>query len=113
MAPMLDKPSQIAKASRPASSNVATTSPRRTPRARNRAAHCSIDESSSDQLADSPVTVLTSTLSGDARSEEHTSELQSLMRTSYAVFCLKKNTHHETNNRSLLTTTNIHQAVRA
>src|SRR3546814_6800183 len=25
-----------------------------------------------------------------ARSEEHTSELQSLMRTSYAVFCLKK-----------------------
>src|SRR3546814_1139638 len=26
----------------------------------------------------------------DARSEEHTSELQSLMRTSYAVFCLKK-----------------------
>src|SRR3546814_4725537 len=28
-----------------------------------------------------------------ARSEEHTSELQSLMRTSYAVFCLKKNTH--------------------
>src|SRR3546814_951568 len=26
------------------------------------------------------------------RSEEHTSELQSLMRTSYAVFCLKKQT---------------------
>src|SRR3546814_8109825 len=26
------------------------------------------------------------------RSEEHTSELQSLMRNSYAVFCLKKNT---------------------
>src|SRR3546814_3611414 len=26
-----------------------------------------------------------------ARSEEHTSELQSLMRISYAVFCLKKN----------------------
>src|SRR3546814_1209223 len=26
----------------------------------------------------------------DMRSEEHTSELQSLMRTSYAVFCLKK-----------------------
>src|SRR3546814_3670203 len=26
----------------------------------------------------------------DARSEEHTSELQSLMRNSYAVFCLKK-----------------------
>src|SRR3546814_8035562 len=28
---------------------------------------------------------------GTLRSEEHTSELQSLMRTSYAVFCLKKN----------------------
>src|SRR3546814_4824801 len=27
---------------------------------------------------------------GTARSEEHTSELQSLMRISYAVFCLKK-----------------------
>src|SRR3546814_6135329 len=27
---------------------------------------------------------------GQARSEEHTSELQSLMRNSYAVFCLKK-----------------------
>src|SRR3546814_10159941 len=28
-----------------------------------------------------------------SRSEEHTSELQSLIRTSYAVFCLKKKTH--------------------
>src|SRR3546814_2677836 len=35
----------------------------------------------------------TVTLVGDdeARSEEHTSELQSLMRISYAAFCLKKN----------------------
>src|SRR3546814_4727278 len=36
---------------------------------------------------------------GAARSEEHTSELQSLMRISYAVFCLKKkkdNTHTTT-----------------
>src|SRR3546814_8759703 len=30
------------------------------------------------------------------RSEEHTSELQSLMRISYAVFCLKKKTHQKT-----------------
>src|SRR3546814_9033967 len=30
-------------------------------------------------------------LNGLPRSEEHTSELQSLMRISYAVFCLKKN----------------------
>src|SRR3546814_4181043 len=29
----------------------------------------------------------------ELRSEEHTSELQSLMRISYAVFCLKKKTH--------------------
>src|SRR3546814_7100956 len=29
------------------------------------------------------------------RSEEHTSELQSLMRTSYAVFCLKKKNKHK------------------
>src|SRR3546814_4143960 len=29
-----------------------------------------------------------------ARSEEHTSELQSLMRISYAVFCLKKKKHN-------------------
>src|SRR3546814_7409705 len=41
----------------------------------------------------------------DERSEEHTSELQSLMRISYAVFCLKKkktntltNTNNHTNN---------------
>src|SRR3546814_11755113 len=30
------------------------------------------------------------------RSEEHTSELQSLMRISYAVFCLKKKTREQT-----------------
>src|SRR3546814_3399063 len=29
------------------------------------------------------------------RSEEHTSELQSLMRISYAVFCLKKKSHRQ------------------
>src|SRR3546814_4943668 len=32
----------------------------------------------------------------DVRSEEHTSELQSLMRISYAVFCLKKKKNHMT-----------------
>src|SRR3546814_20676412 len=31
------------------------------------------------------------------RSEEHTSELQSLMRISYAVFCLKKKKQHQNN----------------
>src|SRR3546814_8206685 len=34
------------------------------------------------------------------RSEEHTSELQSLMRISYAVFCLKKNTTNITTRKS-------------
>src|SRR3546814_9022637 len=42
-----------------------------------------IAENAPDQLGD------TSTLA-DPRSEEHTSELQSLMRIPYAVFCLKK-----------------------
>src|SRR3546814_7432789 len=32
---------------------------------------------------------------GSRRSEEHTSELQSLMRISYAVFCLKKTQNHK------------------
>src|SRR3546814_7537199 len=36
--------------------------------------------------------------SGRSRSEEHTSELQSLMRISYAVFCLKKKKHTHKNN---------------
>src|SRR3546814_8451252 len=36
-------------------------------------------------------------LAKQSRSEEHTSELQSLMRISYAVFCLKKKTINTTN----------------
>src|SRR3546814_4667570 len=35
-----------------------------------------------------------------ARSEEHTSELQSLMRISYAVFCLKKKKNYTHNTQS-------------
>src|SRR3546814_5066188 len=47
----------------------------------------------------------------DRRSEEHTSELQSLMRISYAVFCLKKktrninNTNTKQTNKTTTTTT--------
>src|SRR3546814_2831142 len=37
-----------------------------------------------------PLAVERLLVGGEARSEEHTSELQSLMRISYAVFCLKK-----------------------
>src|SRR3546814_5061072 len=39
-----------------------------------------------------------------ARSEEHTSELQSLMRTSYAVFCLKKKKEADTSHKQTTTT---------
>src|SRR3546814_6037024 len=35
-----------------------------------------------------------------SRSEEHTSELQSLMRISYGVFCLKKKKNKERNNKN-------------
>src|SRR3546814_8925275 len=46
-----------------------------------------------------------------ARSEEHTSELQSLMRISYAVFCLKKKPINRTNTHILevLHATPVHQ----
>src|SRR3546814_6651721 len=41
------------------------------------------------------------------RSEEHTSELQSLMRISYAVFCLKKKKKNN-KNKEMKTHNNIH-----
>src|SRR3546814_5827541 len=43
-----------------------------------------------------------------ARSEEHTSELQSLMRISYAVFCLKK----KNTNKTTLQETDSNDAMR-
>src|SRR3546814_11653185 len=45
---------------------------------------------SADGLPSNPVRPHQCVVAADARSEEHTSELQSLMRISYAVFCLKK-----------------------
>src|SRR3546814_8485511 len=45
-----------------------------------------------DQLAD----VVRGLVHLEQRSEEHTSELQSLMRISYAVFCLKKKKYNNT-----------------
>src|SRR3546814_10009859 len=42
------------------------------------------------------------------RSEEHTSELQSLMRISYAVFCLKKKTINKSQKYMTYTTYTIH-----
>src|SRR3546814_7555374 len=56
-------------------------------------------------------TVLSSrSIRSTSRSEEHTSELQSLMRISYAVFCLKKNKINQTQNltHQLHTYTNTH-----
>src|SRR3546814_9940800 len=50
--------------------------------------------------------IVRTTLDG-ARSEEHTSELQSLMRISYAVFCLKKKKKHLLNYN--ITRTRTHQ----
>src|SRR3546814_10739236 len=51
----------------------------------------------------------------EIRSEEHTSELQSLMRISYAVFCLKKKNTHKTthlqrNNTAVSTTIQHHKS---
>src|SRR3546814_4428955 len=49
-------------------------------------------------LAMSTVVFLLTIFYSIKRSEEHTSELQSLMRISYAVFCLKKKTKTITSN---------------
>src|SRR3546814_6226441 len=43
------------------------------------------------------------------RSEEHTSELQSLMRNSYAVFCSNNKKSHTSHNSGQLSTTHSHQ----
>src|SRR3546814_5467484 len=46
------------------------------------------------------------------RSEEHTSELQSLMRISYAVFCLKKKIkHHAQKHKNVQTTHYTHYPI--
>src|SRR3546814_9376481 len=47
---------------------------------------------------------------GAERSEEHTSELQSLMRISYAVFCLKKKTSIFSAAQTRMTATGVHSA---
>src|SRR3546814_6419477 len=47
------------------------------------------------------------------RSEEHTSELQSLMRISYAAFCLKKKKTNKTNNIYTKNTTGTPQSIQS
>src|SRR3546814_8872412 len=49
---------------------------------------------------------------GMYRSEEHTSELQSLMRISYAVFCLKKKNKHNNYNTNTNDNYNDHKHER-
>src|SRR3546814_9789043 len=49
---------------------------------------------------DQVVTLAGENLVATGRSEEHTSELQSLMRISYAVFCLKKNKQLQNTNNN-------------
>src|SRR3546814_1484159 len=55
-------------------------------------AHCCISSlpTSVEPVKESLRTIGLEVISPPIRSEEHTSELQSLMRISYAVFCLKK-----------------------
>src|SRR3546814_9500864 len=57
--------------------------------------------------ADRPFKRFEQTLFDKLRSEEHTSELQSLMRISYAVFCLKKKTdkHNKTYKKGIIDNT--------
>src|SRR3546814_4350674 len=50
----------------------------------------SIHQQTVDRFLDHRGMFVTLWPNGHSRSEEHTSELQSLMRISYAVFCLKK-----------------------
>src|SRR3546814_6527397 len=55
-----------------------------------RASPCAVAASSTAALSSSSREPSDSSCAATWRSEEHTSELQSLMRISYAVFCLKK-----------------------
>src|SRR3546814_10739701 len=59
-----------------------------------------------DKIAASGLTVsqlVKTAWASASRSEEHTSELQSLMRISYAVFCLKKKKRKQYTNRTYTT----------
>src|SRR3546814_3619614 len=55
-----------------------------------------------------PLSLLCATRPSPSRSEEHTSELQSLMRISYAVLCLKKKKYPITKTKETTSKTNTH-----
>src|SRR3546814_999441 len=59
----------------------------------------------SDHLV--PIDMFKRNRNGGKRSEEHTSELQSLMRISYAVFCLQQKTTKQTNVNRYTNTFNL------
>src|SRR3546814_7050147 len=56
-------------------------------------------EPAAQATATATATAIPPATDAHGRSEEHTSELQSLMRISYAVFCLKKKKKKENNNK--------------
>src|SRR3546814_7805748 len=70
------------------------------------AGKCLIEPSSFDRLAVFIALPVPAQHTRIDRSEEHTSELQSLMRLSYAVFCLKKKKNKKSHNIQTNTTLN-------
>src|SRR3546814_4371002 len=64
------------------------------------------DTPSSQAMVSAPCATIPSPSERMSRSEEHTSELQSLMRISYAVFCLKKKKNTKTQQKLYLNTLN-------
>src|SRR3546814_1941758 len=62
------------------------------------AARLALEQRQAEQILERADRAADSRLGQVQRSEEHTSELQSLMRISYAVFCLKKKTKYADKN---------------
>src|SRR3546814_2173136 len=103
--------------------NSSSSAPSQRPASRSRAVIASLAIAPSKSIVAasrlSPVSIAEGFIPGAARytnprSEEHTSELQSLMRISYAVFCLKKtNVPNEAQNtpQQSEATTNAHQTL--
>src|SRR3546814_7149573 len=79
--------------------------PRRPRRARHLAGAASVLEGGRDREAPGARRGAGGAAAAEFRSEEHTSELQSLMRISYAVFCLKKKINREQHTNKHTTTT--------
>src|SRR3546814_8356997 len=67
-------------------------------------------EALQDLTGSDPVEIFGEVDAVKLRSEEHTSELQSLLRISYAVFCLKKKNTKTHNNMNSIQHTNLHRS---